>query len=92
MRMRTKLKYGEGDKTRHRRPKLQEACKTPWQMVLNKLSLADIHRDQTRRAAPCGAAAAAKEEEMRVWQIAEKCWTVASDGGRAEGREAKAGA
>ena len=32
------------------------------------------------------AAAAAKEEEMRVWQIAEKCWTVASDGGR----EAKA--
>ena len=40
------------------------------------------------------AATAAKEEEMRVWQIAEKCWTVASDGagegGREGGREAKA--
>ena len=41
----------------------------------------------TKHSVPHPVAAAAKEEEMRVWQIAEKCWTVASDGGRAEGRE-----
>ena len=45
---------------------------------------------ETKHAVPHPVAAAAKEEEMRVWQIAEKCWTVASDGGRAEGREATA--
>ena len=46
MRMQTKLEYGKGDKTRHMRPNVTIAP--------NYVSLADIHRDQTLRAAPCG--------------------------------------